>query len=92
LSFEQLKNVDIDACNNTKHHGQCQLCPMAKMHRSGFPLSSSRAQHCFDLLPYICSPYHHNTGDGAKFFISIMDDYLRATWVHLIAHKSNAFP
>ena len=45
LSFEQLKYVDIDTCNNTRHHGVCQICPMAKMHISGFPLSNSRAKN-----------------------------------------------
>lgn len=28
--------------------------------------------------------------DGYKYFFTIVDDFSRATWVHLFAHKSNA--
>ena len=80
-------------CKKGSAHGICQVCPIAKMHRLGFPLSSSRAQHCFNLLHVrIWGPYPHCTSDGAKYFLSIVDDCSRATWVHLMANKSNAFP
>ena len=47
----------------------------------------------FDLIHVdIWGPYSHNTCEGAKFFLTIVDDCSRATWVHLMAHKSNAFP
>jgi len=44
LAFEQLKYIDSSVCNNGKFHGICQVCPLAKMHRLGFPLSTSRAK------------------------------------------------
>ena len=91
LPFEQLKYVDGYICNNGRQHNICQICPMAKMHRSGFPLSTSRAKDIFDLLHVdICGPSPHSTCDGAKFFLTIVDDCSKATWVHLMAHKSNA--
>jgi len=63
------------------------------MHILGFPLTTSRAKECFDLIQVdIWGPYSHNTCEGAKFFLTIVDDCSRATWVHLMAHKSNAFP
>jgi len=37
-------------------------------------------------------PYPHNTYNGSNFFLTIVDDHSRVTWVHLLAHKSNAFP
>ena len=40
----------------------------------------------------IWGPYPHSTHDGARYFLTIVDDCSRATWVHLMAHKSNAFP
>ena len=65
---------------------------MAKMHRHSFPLSTTRAQHCFDLLYVdIWGPYPHSKMVPG-FFLTIVDDHSRATWVHLLAHKSNAFP
>ncbi|KAJ8433068.1 hypothetical protein Cgig2_015431 [Carnegiea gigantea] len=58
LSFDQLKYVDIETCINSRQHGVCQICPMAKMHRSDFPLSTSRARNCFALLHVdIWGPY-----------------------------------
>jgi len=66
---------------------------MAKLHRQSFPLSTTKALHCFDLLHVdIWGPYPHRTYNGSRFFLTIVDHYSRATWVHLLAHKSNAFP
>ena len=66
---------------------------MAKMQRVSFPSSTSKAKGVFDLLHVdIWGPYSHRTCAGAKFFLTIVDDCSRATWVHLMAHKSNAFP
>jgi len=66
---------------------------MAKLHRHSFPLSSSRALKCFNLLHIdIWGPYPHRTYNGSRFFLTIVNDYFRATWVHLLAHKSNTFP
>ena len=93
LSFEQLNFIDPAVCNNNRHHRNCQICPLAKLHRISFPLSTSRAKQCFDLLHVdIWGPYPYSTHDGAKYFLTIVDDCSRATWVYLIAHKSNAFP
>lgn len=35
-------------------------------------------------------PYKHPTYDGFKYFITIVDDYTRHIWVHLLNNKSNA--
>jgi len=93
LSFEQLRHVDIIVCNNSGHHGICQICPSAKLYRLGFPLSTPRAKQCFDLLHVdIWGPYPHSTHDGARYFLTIVDDCSKATCVRLMAHKRNAFP
>ena len=66
---------------------------MAKLHRQPFPLSTHIANSCFVILHVdIWGPYPHKTYDGAVYFLSIMDDKSRATWVHLMATKSVAFP
>ena len=36
--------------------------------------------------------YRCTTYDGYKYFLTIVDDYSRATWMHLMSSKSNAFP
>ena len=45
----------------------------------------------FELLHVdIWGPYPYNTYNGCKFFLTIVDDFSRSTWVHLLSHKSNA--
>jgi len=55
-------------------------------------LSSSRANKAFKLLHVdIWGPYRVSTYDGYKLFLSIVDDYTRATWIFLMINKSSAF-
>jgi len=37
-------------------------------------------------------PYKCRTYNGFQYFQTVVDDCSRATWVHLLSHKSNAFP
>ena len=76
LSFEQMKYVDLIECNNLRHHGICQICPMAKMHRNIIPLSTTRVLNGFELLLVdIWGPYRRSTYNGSKFFLAIVDDH-----------------
>ena len=66
---------------------------MAKLHRQRFPLSTYTANSCFVVLHVdIQGPCPYKTYDGAVYFLSIVVDKSRATWVHLMATKSVAFP
>ena len=58
----------------------CSICPQAKQLRSSFLLSTSRANKAFELLHVdIWDPYRTATYDSYKLFLSIVDDYSRAT-------------
>ena len=35
-------------------------------------------------------PYHVSTYDNDKYFITLVDDYSRSTWTHLLSTKINA--
>lgn len=37
-------------------------------------------------------PYNSITHDEFKYFLTIVDDFGKATWTHLLSTKSNAFP
>jgi len=92
LPFEQLQHVGISHCNKARH-GICQICPMAKLHRNSFSLSNTKCAFSFELIHVdIWGSYPHKTYNGFQYFWTIVDDHSRATWVHLMAHKSNAFP
>jgi len=71
----------------------CQVCHHAKQHRIPFPDSASCTSHIFEMIHIdLWGPYPYSTYNGYKYFLTIVDDYSRSTWTHLLAAKSNAFP
>lgn len=68
----------------------CLTCPMAKFTRLPFSLSESHAAAPFDLVHTdIWGPYRVCTRQKFKYFLTIVDDYSRMTWLYLIQHKSD---
>ena len=58
-----------------------------------FPSSNPRASRIFELVHVdIWGAYKCATYNGHKYFLTIVDDYSRATWIHLTSTKSNALP
>ncbi|KAM2881066.1 hypothetical protein COP2_014191 [Malus domestica] len=67
----------------------CSVCPLAKQTRLPFSLSSISTSAPFVLLHCdIWGPYKIPTHTGARFFLTIVDDFSRCTWVFLMSHKS----
>ena len=92
LSFDTIRHIDLP-CTSTRTNNICSICPKARLHRQPFPLSNSRASRIFELIHVdIWGAYKCSTYDGYKYFLTIVDDYSRATWAHLMPTKSNAFP
>jgi len=93
MSFQNMKHIDVVKHCNSLPHSICQVCHNAKQHRDPFPVSLSCTTHLFELIHIdLWGPYPHPTYSGYKYFLTIVDDYSRATWTHLLATKSNAFP
>lgn len=66
----------------------CAICPAARQHRLSFGSSEIKTTHVFDLLHIdVWGPYHTLTHNGCRYFLTIVDDYSRATWVHLMKSK-----
>jgi hypothetical protein len=62
---------------------------MAKQHKLSFPVSTSVSQFPFDLVHCdIWGPLATKSINGSIFFLIIVDDCTRFTWVHLMQHKS----
>lgn len=69
----------------------CQVCPMARQQRISFPISSIKTNYPFQMLHIdIWGPYHECTYNDFKYFLTIVDDFTRTTWTHLMSHKSNS--
>ena len=72
------------ACNDL-----CNVCPLAKQKRLPFPFNNKINSCAFDLIHLdVWGPYATFTLDGFKYFLTMVDDATRATWVYLMKSKS----
>nr|XP_016456703.1 PREDICTED: uncharacterized protein LOC107780652 [Nicotiana tabacum] len=70
----------------------CTICPMARQQRLPFPESSIHSDRPFQLVHIdLCGLYHTATYNEFRYFLTIVDDYSRVTWTHLLSCKGNAF-
>ena len=93
LSFDKIKQLGLPCNDINKTAPICSICPKARLHRQSFPLSTTRASRIFELIHVdIWGAYSCVTHDEYKYFLTIVDDFSQATWVHLMSTKSNAFP
>lgn len=68
----------------------CNICPMARQSRLHFPQKTTSTSKFFEQLNVdLWGPYHISTHENYKYFVTIVDDYSRSTWTHLISNKSN---
>ena len=67
----------------------CDIFHFAKQKRLSFPIST-HVSHClFDLVHFdLWGPFSVPTIEGYKYFLTIVDDYSRCTWVYLLKSKS----
>ena len=78
--------VDIDVQNKATC---CDVCHFSKQKRLSFPSNSHVTTKPFELIHCdLLGPFSVNTIDGYKYFLTIVDDYTRCTWVYLLKHKS----
>jgi hypothetical protein len=67
----------------------CTVFPLAKQHRLPFSHSDTISQNLFDLIHCdIWGPFSIQSISGARYFLTIVDDHSRFTWIHLMQHKS----
>nr|XP_016473755.1 PREDICTED: uncharacterized protein LOC107795603 [Nicotiana tabacum] len=91
VPFVKMKKItSIPANFSAKQPFNCTICPMARQERLPFPQKTSTTNRIFELLHVdLWGPYHVPTHDRHKYFITIVDDYSRSTWTHLLSSKSN---
>nr|XP_016442284.1 PREDICTED: uncharacterized protein LOC107767711 [Nicotiana tabacum] len=93
IPFSRMKHIPALALYfSPKQSFSCPVCPLARQTRLPFPDSSIQTTKPFQLI-YIDTwgPYNSPTYNGSKYFLTIVDDFSRATWTHLMGAKSNAF-
>ena len=87
LSF--LSNNVLEICCLDSE--QCLVCPLAKETRLPFPTSQISSTASFELLHIdIWVGYCTTSINGARYFLIVVGDYTRSTWVYLKQHKFKA--
>ena len=72
-----------------KGNTYCHICHLAKQKKLSFPSSNNMCNSIFELLHIdVWGPFSVETVDGYKYFLTIVDDYSRATWIYLMRTKS----
>ncbi|GJR24906.1 cysteine-rich receptor-like protein kinase 8 [Tanacetum coccineum] len=72
--------------------GKCLSCPMAKFTKLPYVLSDSHSVNIFELIHIdICDPYKVPTNGKFRYFLTIVDDCSRGTWVYLWGKNSDSF-
>jgi len=75
---------------NSCSHDKCLICPLAKQTRLPFSSSSITSTSPFDLIHVdIWGGYKVASISGAKYFLTIVGDHTRCTWIYLMKHKSD---
>jgi hypothetical protein len=67
----------------------CEICPLAKQKWLPFSLSVNKSIEAFQLIHIdIWGPFSVASYSGYQFFLTIVDDYSRFTWLFLMKSKS----
>ncbi|CAH9144815.1 unnamed protein product [Cuscuta epithymum] len=68
----------------------CDPCVRAKQTRLPFSTSAIKTTRCFEMIHCdIWGPYRCDSISGARYFLSIVDDFTRGVWVYLMKNKSD---
>lgn len=88
-----MKHIPVLKTVSSNCNRDCPACPLAKQCKLTFPNhSNSHASAKFDLIHMdVWGPYSVATNQGFTYFLTIVDDFSRATWVFLMTHKHQVF-
>lgn len=68
----------------------CPICPLAKQSRLVFPISNSISEKPLELVHMdVWGPYRTPTHDRKHFFLTVVDENTRFTWIYLLQLKSD---
>lgn len=68
----------------------CAVCHQANQKRLSFPSDNHISAACFDQIHIdVWGPFSVQTHEGYKYFLTIVDDHSRATWIYMLKAKSD---
>ena len=87
-----LSKNDLLGGHKVKDLSFCEHCIFGKLHRSKFPKAIHRTKGTLDYIHSDCwGPSRVDSLGGHRYFVSMIDDYSRMTWVFMMKHKSDSF-
>nr|KYP60497.1 Retrovirus-related Pol polyprotein from transposon TNT 1-94 [Cajanus cajan] len=79
--------TDLSSIDSSYH---CSICNIAKQNRLPFSNPNKFSPNCFDLIHAdIWGPFRQPTYDGFRYFLTLVDDKSRFTWVYMLHNKSD---
>ena len=86
------RSSDISALDSSvsfSNKMSCDVCPLGKHTRTPFPSSNTKSSFPFELIHCdIWGSFAVPSHSGARYFLTIVDDFSRCTWIFLMKHKS----
>ena len=81
------------ACKNVLPNSfSCDTCILAKAHRLPFERSTITTKAPFELVHMdLWGPYKVANLNGARFFVTLVDDFTRNTWTQLLLNKTQVY-
>ncbi|XP_075106878.1 uncharacterized protein LOC142179889 [Nicotiana tabacum] len=92
MPFHKMQSISFLSDKvSTKQSFICSICPMARQQRLPFHDSTVSSTKLFQLVHIdIWGPYNTKTYNGFRYFLTLVDDFTKATLTHLLSSKSNA--
>ncbi|KAL3361044.1 hypothetical protein AABB24_014119 [Solanum stoloniferum] len=91
MPFDSMKNISLST-SQSHFDCICDICPLARQTKLPFSFSYIKTKGIFKLIHVdTWGHYKSPTYNGFKYFLTIVDDYSRATRTYLLSSKSNAF-
>ena len=87
----QILHNELHIPNSLSHlFSHCKICHMAKQKRLPFVSHNNMSTNPFDLVHIdIWGPFNVSTPAGHRYYLTIVDDCTRATWVYLLCAKAD---
>ncbi|GLT39324.1 hypothetical protein SLA2020_135220 [Shorea laevis] len=91
VSIDRLSKIPFLSFNTGKSMKICDICHKAKQTRLPFPKSNNISTQPFALIHCdIWGRFAMPSNSGAYYFLTIVDDFSRCTWIYLLKNKSEA--
>ena len=89
-SFAKLHHIPGIPLSSKVNTTLCHVCPLAKQRSLPFISNHKLSVNPFDLIHIdIWGPFWVESIDGFRYFLTIVDDCTRVTWLYMLRNKSD---